>query len=151
MSSFKEQLEADKKKFGLGGGGATFKFKEGSNKMRVLTLPVGHQSEYNGKPNTKFVCHIIDRADGLVKLAFLSLTVSDLIAVLEESEDYKFSEFPMPYDIIVNANGAGTKEVVYSVLPTRESDLTPEEVVAFTEATPIPEIIQRLEDKANQN
>jgi hypothetical protein len=128
----------------------SFKFKEGQNRFRILTNPELHMSEYNGNPTMKFVCHIIDRADALIKLAFLPKTVYQSVVDLQKSEDYSFEEAPMPYDVTVSARGAGTKEVMYTVMPTAPSELTETEIINFNEATPISEILERLAEKDAQ-
>ena len=58
--------------------------------------------------SSKFLCHVIDRKDGKIKLAELPYTIGTTIAGYQSDEDYKFDGFPMPYDIKVNAVGAGT-------------------------------------------
>ena len=43
------------------------------------------------------------------------------IEKLQRDADYAFDEVPMPYDITINAKGAGTKDVEYTVIPARHS------------------------------
>jgi len=56
---------------------------------------------------------------------------------------------PMPYDLVVNAKGAGTKEVVYSVFPVPPTAITKDEFEEFQAKKPIDEVVARL--LGNQN
>lgn len=133
--------------YGLGKG-EYFKLQEGDNKLRILSSFEPHQSVYNGKPNFKFVAWILDRRDGKIKPFFMSKTIAEYIGALQDNPDYTFDDFPMPYDITINAKGAGTKEVVYTVLAARNNTaLTTEENNALIEKMPIAEFVQKLKDR----
>jgi len=122
---FKQQ-EEEARKEGFKSGGGWFKFVEGGNLFRVISEPEmifeKHNTGicytdcgYEGSP--KLMCYVLDRKDGKVKIAKLPYTVGTTIVSFESNEDYAFEGFPMPYDIRVNAVGAGTKEVEYTVVP----------------------------------
>lgn len=107
------------KEFGLESG-AYLKIKEGNNKIRLLSETVGYESYYKGNRNVKFICWVLDYVDGKVKLYFMPFKILKSIEALQiATDDYRFDEVPMPYDITINATNAGTKEVNYSVLPAR--------------------------------
>lgn len=129
-----------------------FKFKEGKNVMRVITQPVALFEDYDlgicytdcgftGSP--KYLCHILDRAEGSKpKLWKMNLTVMRMLADMQASGRFAFDGFPMPYDIEINAKNAGTKEVVYTLLPGMES---PAQVP--DKLTPCEEVIEKLKAK----
>ena len=132
--SLKDKIEKDKEdnKEHIDSGG-WFKFAEGDNEFRILVEPevlyeaykVGicyTDCGYTGTP--KYLTYLLDREDNKIKLFKLPFTVFNTISELEEDDDYKFSGFPMPYDIKVKACGAGEKTVVYTVLPKKEKALT---------------------------
>lgn len=116
------------KEYGLGKG-EYLKIKEGDNKMRILSEPVPHQSSYKGQTTFKLLMFVLDRTDGVIKPYFMPIGVMRMLASLQKDADWSFEGFPMPYDINVNARGAGTKEVTYSVLPSPvKSALTAEQL-----------------------
>jgi hypothetical protein len=54
----------------------------------------------------------------------------------------------MPYDITINAQGAGTKEVEYSVMPAKkETPLTAEERNQYETKKPLKELQQAIRAK----
>ncbi len=112
-----------------GSGGGFFKLREGDNRMRLLSECLPHQSEFQGKKNFKWLCYILDRKDGIGKPFFMA-------------------NVPMPYDITVNAQKAGTVDVVYTVVPARKNtELTLNELTALNALKPLAEIKQALKDK----
>lgn len=85
--------------------------------------------------------------DGKVKPYFMPHSVYQMIADLQLSDDYKFEEVPMPYLISINAQGAGTKEVKYSVTPARaNTTLTPTELQAIKDAPTVEELQAKIKD-----
>ena len=107
------------------------------------------QSVYEGTPNTKFVAWVIDRKDGKQKLFCMPKTRFEAVSTLEETEGYVFTSLAMPYDVIVNANGAGTKEVVYSVVPLPATPLTQAELDEFNGRKSIDEVVAKLLENQN--
>jgi hypothetical protein len=136
------------KEYGLGSG-EKFKVVEGKNSIRILSEPRVVRSTYQGQPNTKFLAWVIDRADGAIKLYFMPKTVLEAISALEEDEQFGFNGLPMPYDLSINARGAGTKDVVYNVLPGKPGALTPAELEEFKAKKPIDEVVARLLENQN--
>src|SRR3990167_10588111 len=125
FSAKKAEVE---KEYNLGKG-EYFKVKEGQNKVRLVSDCLPHESMYKGQKTFKMLCQVLDRVDGKIKPYFMPYSVYCMITDLQLTDDYRFKEVPMPYDISINAAGAGTKEVKYSVTPARaNTDLTPEEL-----------------------
>ncbi len=149
MSKFNfqsNQKEAEKK-YNLGKG-EYFKVQEGRNIVRLVSACLPHESVYKGNTTFKWLCQIIDDKDGKVKPYFMPHRVYQMIGDLQLSEDYAFEEVPMPYKISINAQGAGTKEVKYSVTPSRNnSEMTAEEQQALKDAP----TVQELQDKVIEN
>ena len=131
------------KDYGLGSG-EKFKVKEGKNVIRILSEPKVVRSVYQGQPNTKFIAWVIDRADGVIKLYDMPKTILEAISAYEDDEQFGFKSLPMPYDITINARGAGTKDVVYNVLPGKPGALTDAESEDFKAKKPIDEVVSRL-------
>lgn len=145
FSSAREQAE---KEFGLGKG-ESFKFKEGDNRIRLLSECVGHEGEYNGKKTFKWVCWIIDRVDGVIKPFFMPHSIYKTIEAYQLNPEYAFESVPMPYDININAKNAGVREVEYTLTPARQNTpLTDEEVDELKERIDIHEFVKKLKDKA---
>lgn len=171
MEPFEAQFEKDTSEHGIGKETAGWwKPAEGSNRIRIIDTPILNVSRYkfgacyegaeyckkeNLGPNDslqhKWLTWIIDRADGKQKLYNMPFSVTKMITALKTDEEYTFKQFPMPYDITLNVKGAGTKEVEYSVVPSRkEIDLTPDELEAWGKQTPIEDIIEALKDKSRK-
>ncbi len=97
--------------------------------------PLKDVSEYQGERRFKWLVAVIDRSTGQVRPYFMPHSIMKMLRALQENEDYAFDEIPMQYDLTVNAKGAGTREVEYTLTPARKSiPLTAEEhaaVVAF--------------------
>lgn len=138
------------KEYGLGSG-EKFKVQEGKNVIRILSEPRMVQSVYQGQPNTKFVAWVIDRADSKIKLYYMPKTILEAISALEDDEQFGFPGLPMPYDISINARGAGTKDVVYNILPGKAGSLTSEELEEYRAKKPIDEVVAKLLDNQNVN
>jgi hypothetical protein len=126
---------------GLLGAGSYLKLQEGDNRVRLMSECLEHPSEYAGKPTFKWLCYVLDRRDGKIKPFFMANTIYKLIEALQLNPDYGFDEVPMPYDITINAKGAGTKDVVYSVIPARtNAPLTEGELAALQDIQPLREL-----------
>jgi hypothetical protein len=129
----------DAEKEGLVGSGV-FKPQEGANRVRIVAGPLKHAETYQGEPRFKWLVYVLDRADGQVKPYFMPHSIMKMIKALQETDDYAFDEIPMPFDITINAKGAGTRDVEYSVVPARKSTpLTPDEQNAIDAKQPIEE------------
>jgi len=126
--------------------GSYLKLKEGNNVVRLVTEFLLYESSFQGKPTRKFVGFVIDRADGAIKPAFLAKTIIDAIADLQLSgaDEYGFEGVPMPYDINIKATNAGTKEVIYSVIPAKAAKPLTEEELKAAGAVDVVEFITQL-------
>lgn len=137
---------------GLLGGGDYLKFKEGDNRFRLMSICLPHADEYQGRKNFKWLCYVLDRRDNKVKALFMPHKIYKAIEALQVNPDYTFEEVPMPYDITVNAKGAGTKEVEYSLIPARkETPLTAAELADLNEQKPLDELQTALFEKKQKN
>lgn len=148
--SFQENRAQVEKTYNLGCG-EYFKVKDGDNKVRLVSACLPHASEYQGKPNFKWLCQVIDLTDGKVKPYFMPDRVYQTIASLQRGEDYSFDEIPMPYNINISATNAGTKEVKYSVIPSpKRIDLTPEQLEAISKAPTVEDLQAKIRENDNK-
>lgn len=139
-------------KSGLLSSGDYLKLKEGANRLRLLSECIAHNGEFQGKRNFKWLCYVLDRTDGKVKPFFMAHTIYKQIEALQMSDDYAFTDVPMPYDLTINADGAGTKEVKYTLMPARkESALTQEELAQFYAMKALPELKAALDEKKGKD
>lgn len=133
---------------GLLSSGDYLKLKEGDNRLRLMSQCLPHAGEYQGRPNFKWLCYVLDRVDGKIKPFFMPHTIYKKIEALQVNEDYAFSSVPMPYDLTIHAKGAGTKEVEYSLIPARkETPLSPKDVEQWQAMKPIAEVQAALKEK----
>jgi hypothetical protein len=133
---------------GMLGGGDIYKYKEGDNRIRLMSECLPHTSEYQGKKNFKWLCYVLDRRDGKIKVHFMPHKVYKAVEALQLDPDYAFSEVPLPFDINVSAKQAGTVDVEYTVLPARKNTpLTEDEERELYKQKPLDEVQQALKDK----
>jgi len=167
---------AETYKIGKGGKDGWLVLEPGDNKVRIVSeyeilakhwsankavICIGEKNhcilcetkegEKPNKPVVKFLLWVIDRRDGKLKIAELGWTVVKAIGDLQQDSDYKFSVLP-EYDInikkTVKGNGSKPSDTEYTIIPARgNTPLTPEEVAAIKDLTPISEVIQSLKDK----
>jgi hypothetical protein len=143
---FNKTYEAAEKVYNLGKGDY-FKPAEGKNRVRLISACLPHDSVYQGRKTFKWLCQVIDRKDGVVKPYFMPNTIYKMIADLQMDPEYAFTEVPMPYDITINATGAGNKDVVYSVFPAREATpITTEEQNMITAAPTVQELQAKVRE-----
>lgn len=146
---------------------AWFKAKDGDNRIRILTKPVKFferfseatkksviMDAYEEGVSTKYLSFIVDYTDGKIVLYKLPGSVGKEVATLMQSDEYKFEEFPMPYDITVKKTGEG-KETRYSVLPARmNSDLSidiMEELGSLNDCAKILEAMKKKQGQTTQS
>lgn len=136
---------------GMLGSGGFYKFKEGDNRIRLMSICLPHRSVFDGKPNFKWLCYVLDRRDGEVKAHFMPHTIYKSIEALQLDPEYTFDDVPMPYDVNIKAKGAGTKEVEYTMLPARRATpLTGEEQEKLEAVKPLEEVKQALDAKQDK-
>lgn len=83
-----------------------------------------------------------------IKLAKLPHTVAKSLKAYQENPEYTFSEAPMPYDVTLNAKGAGTTTVEYTLTAARQNTELSSEILAKVEKLTEPEvIIEKMKDK----
>lgn len=157
MTDLKAKLDAVNKSEHSQSSGGWFKPKEGSNAIRVLSVPEELFEDYhNGicytgcgfKGSPKFLAYVLDRADGEVKLYKLPYGMFESITVFKDDEDTKFDDFPMPYDLKIHAIGAGTKEVKYTLTPSPKVVEVPAEILeALSKKKSALEVIKAMQEK----
>lgn len=136
---------------GLVGGSDFLKLREGDNRFRLMTECLPHEDTYKGEKNFKWLCYVVDRRDGKLKPFFMPHRIYKQIVALQQSEDYSFEDVPMPYDLTIQAKGAGTKDVAYTLLPARrESPVTADERHALHTAKSLTELQAALREKKGQ-
>lgn len=124
------------------------KLKEGDNRMRLMSECLPHAGTYQGRKTFKWLCYVIDRKDGNLKPFFMPHTIYKQIEALQTNPDYEFFDVPMPYDVTVNAKGAGTKDVVYTIMAARKNtEVTDAELVALDQAKPLRDLQKALLEK----
>lgn len=66
-----------------------------------------------------------------------------------DSEEYGFKEFPMPYDVIINADeNVGTTKVKYEMMASRkETPVLESEIEELSKKTPCDQIIDKMKAK----
>lgn len=136
---------------GLLGKGDIYKYQEGDNRIRLMSECLPHTSEYQGQKNFKWLCYVIDRRDGKIKVHFMPHKIYKAIEALQVNEDYAFAEVPMPYDITIKATKAGTKDVEYAVMPARkETPVTEAEERELYKQKPLDELQATLKEKQSK-
>lgn len=140
----RKQAEDD----GLIGGGDSFKVQNGDNRIRLMSECLPHPSEFKGTKTFKWLCYVLDRKDGKLKLYFMPHRIYKAIEALQMNPEYQFFDVPMPYDLTVNVENAGTMEVKYAVIPARkETPLTAGEQMELAKAKPLADIKAKLREK----
>jgi hypothetical protein len=123
----------------------TLKLVNGENPIRVLTEPKYIETMFKGNLSRKWLTYVIDRKDKQIKLFFMPKTILKAIADYEDNEYYQFSGAPMPYDVIIKAKNAGTKEVEYTVMASpKKEELTADEQKQLATMKPIEEVLSAL-------
>ena len=172
-----KDLQNAREEYGITNSGSPdwFKFKEGSNKLRLLTAGdviaehfkkgvcygvmkgcPHHVADENGNlpqsASVKWMLYIHDLSDDSLKLAKFPLKIMKALKELKADTDWGFADFPMPYSIDVKATNASTKEVEYAVIPNPNKVAVPEEIKEELEKQTAPsEIIQKMKDKQEKN
>jgi hypothetical protein len=149
--NFQANREVVAKQYNLGKG-EYFKVKEGDNKIRLVSACLPHPSEYNGRPQFKWLCQVLDLTDNKVKPYFMPDRIYQNIMSLQMDEDYAFDEIPMPYNINIKAENAGKMEVKYAVIPSpKRIELNQEQLNAITAAPTVDELQKKIrESEKNQ-
>lgn len=140
-----------------------FKTKDGDNKIRIVSEIQDYGSHFvkeeqrshiclgasnckycksGDRPKTKYLCWIIDRTDGVMKLYEFGHSVFKQIHALARDADYLFEITPS-YDMNIKKKGSGL-ETEYTVIGARENtELSQEEKDAILELESVPAIIKK--------
>ena len=168
---FDDALTAAEKEYGQIGSskGQFYRLKEGKNRVRVLTPLFPYASHFkvgacvgkadcpeckkvvkdkDGKdkenlPSIKFVCHVLDMSDNQIKLAQFPLSIFLALRDLQNDPEWSFNELPMPYDITINAEGAGQPTVKYGVVASPKREPVSKEVEVKLSKLHTPEDINK--------
>lgn len=144
----RQQVE---KQYNLGKG-EYFKVKDGDNKIRLVSECLPHAGEYKGKPTFKWLCQVIDLADGKVKPYFMPDGVYKQILSLQMDEDFAFDEVPMPYNINIVTENAGDLTAKYTVRPSpKRIDLTVEQLKAIEDAPTVADLQKKIRENDSKN
>ncbi len=149
--NFGADLQAAEKEFNIGKGADKFKFKDGENRVRVMSASVALQNTFQGETRVKFVTWLWDYSENALKLAFLPITIVRAIAALQAKPDYAFTEVPMPYDLLIDAQKPGTIDVEYSVTAARANSDVPQEALdALAKEKPVADVVELIKQKNTQ-
>lgn len=113
-------------------------FDKASGKYRAA-------EEGDRNASIKGVCWVLQ--DGFIKQAKLPYVVVKAVRALRDDPEWEFA-FPFPHTLTLNAEGAGTKEVKYSLTPSPKKIVIPGEVMGELAKKPSPE---EMVEKAKGN
>src|SRR3990167_3939290 len=171
--NFNTQLEQDSKEYNVQRS-EYFKFQEGDNNIRVLSpsvvlarhqLGIKQASICYGKDEgciyhgdndkelrIKWWMWIHDLKDDKVKIAEMPYTIVKALGQFQQSEEYGFTDLPVPYIINIKAENAGTKEVKYTILPARQnSEVSAKVSEEYLNKKPIEDVVEAVKNKAKNN
>lgn len=155
--SLKDEMKNGAEQYGAGSQSDFFRFdKSGVYKIRILTKPIAIATHFFGKgvpsavcygkkegcphhkgdkPTVKFVSYLINRTTGMVQLGELPWSVISVVAELEQDEDFKFENYPMPYDIKVTVDKENNdpKQIYKTLGSPKATPVTTEEDNQFQE------------------
>lgn len=116
-----------------------------------------HDATQEENRQVEFVLNIFDRSDNQLKIAFLNGQVMRPISELKKNPEYTYDSIP-PYDItiikekegeIIRKDGKKFTRYRYSVMGSRkDTPFTEEEKKQLSEATTIPDFVERMKEKA---
>jgi hypothetical protein len=156
-----------------------FHFKEGKNRVRILSggTPIAihrvknqsivcfgikngcpFHSESDPKASLKNVVYLLNKSNVVdgniveeIQIAEFPYKVTSAIDNLQRDEIWGFTELPMPYDIIINATNAGTKEVDYQTTPVpkdKSVELSQDILNELSKKISIADYVKLRKDKA---
>ena len=100
------------------------------------------------KPSIKWIGYVLH--EDQVRVAVFPHTVLKQISDMQESEDFGFNSFPMPYDVDIKKEKSGDRptDIKYSVTMRRTAtELSPDQKLYLSEAKRGGEIVQKIKDK----
>lgn len=117
--------------------------KKGSEERKKHTK-AGYAKQPYGKLKSKYIIHVIDRADGQVKLLDAGPGVFE---ALKELHAHKYHGDLRTYDVTIVRKGTGWQDTKYSVMANpQKTPLTDEEIKLYNEKK-----IDRAELKGGEN
>ena len=142
--------------------GDFYKLQAGENRIRLVSEPESFGSHYvtaekksficlgksecnwckvGDKPRARFYYWVIDRKDGVIKLAEFGWAVIGEVKALHDSAEYSFDDVP-PYDLIITKLGTGM-DTEYKVMASRTNvALTSEEAEKVKALKPLSELVE---------
>lgn len=143
MSSIREEYKASAK------SGWFTMDNPGNYRVRVVTelFPLKRAPFKPGdNPRTVFLCRVIDREDGKLKLWAMTYSIKDQYAALSQDPDYSFDDFPT-YDIKIQkiSTGPEKQNVKYQIMPSPVSSLTQEELQLVADSDDLGPIVEKLQ------
>ena len=116
------------------GGTDYLKLKVGDNQIRIVTEFAKRVQHFqkgdclgqgcpncvgeNSSPSAQYLCWVIDRTDGVIKIAQFGMGVMKMLKALSSNPQYKFDVVP-PFDITINRVGTTKEDTKYTLLPDR--------------------------------
>jgi hypothetical protein len=165
MNNYEESADEFLKTDFKSGSNDFFKAKEGENKIRLLSSMKPYFSKFvkGGKgsikaysyftdSSSKFLCYVLDLADNKIKLYEMPKTVATEIQALGKDEDYAFSSFPMPYNIKIMVENAGTTAVEYKVIASpKQIPIEPEVLEDYATKKKVHEVLATMIKRSEEN
>lgn len=112
-------------------------YDKSTNKYRAAV-------EGDQAPSIKGVCWVLQ--SGFIKQAKLPYTLVKSIRALQQNPDWEF-ELPFPHTLTLDAEGAGTKEVKYSLTASPKKIEIPVAILEELKKKPAPEqIVEKIKD-----
>ena len=72
-------------------------------------------------PSKKWRAWAHIKPENELKLVTFGKKIVEQISAFQENPEYTWSDYPMPFDITINAKGAGETTVAYTVTPARKN------------------------------
>ncbi len=142
-------------------GGLWFKFKDGDNRVRIMSEPVPVWKAFNREektatvyvteieakknPNAKkrYAMWVLNRdAENKMQVLEVGASIIDQIGDLQLTTDYTFEVSP-PYDLTIRKTGNGL-ETEYKVIPARQNtELTEDEKIVFMTCETVEQVLAK--------
>ncbi|PEM64458.1 phosphoesterase [Bacillus toyonensis] len=103
--------------------------KNGSKERKKFLKDNGYDKQPYGKLKSKYIIHVIDRADGQLKLLDAGAGIFEELKSYAMNEEYGDLR---EYDVTINREGTGWQDTKYKVTPARSNTpRTPEEIKLY--------------------
>lgn len=97
------------------------------------------------KPSMKFVAYVLNakEKEPQIQVAKLPWTVIKEVVRLQKDDDYKYDQFPMPYDVKVTYDDKKAGTEMYKVTPARENTEISQEILdELIEKKPLQQMVE---------